>query len=1102
MTTNLTDIQIVEYEPRYAASIADMWNASNESWGGDNAIQTEEMIMEEHHNSVHLNVFLAVIGEEVIGYCSFSHYKDDVNALYIALLNVRPDYHGKKVGKRLVLRAIEETITLGWPRIDLYTWPSNVKAVPTYKKAGFFWERRDDATHLINLIPSVLQTPAVQSYFDQLDWYNDSVREIVTEPDGTGANGFDYFTYEWRKDDLHLRMEYERTGRGLRLIETNDYLISATIPKQHRLPFGLSYPIEYEIFNKTGKPLQVELTGTSNEQVDFTLQQSVTVNEKEMVCGSFHLNPIEQEQNPFQTHPIVEAKLLINGLAATFKIGVEPRFPVRLKLQPPHRTLYVGEQMELEVTVENEYDTAETYHIHWPKHPLLAFAEPELSISVPAQSRQAVLVKAHVLGYGIWHQNITIYKTATSINQHSANEQVKSANHTDSHAIPQSTVTSESTNNADSPLYSSSAVALVNVLDQHLSLLLPGAESAFGGETDKEWIVSNGLYHVHLNKESNTIQVYQGSERGTSLLHPQFGLPYSNLFTKNRALRVHFRLEDAMIMEAEYELESQQVHLTTVIKVQRNGIITRHCMIRNLANHERTEPLFIKERVDVSLYNSVIPYNNRYIHTQSGPDASAKEYWPVSQFSENWVFTQKERSAWGISWSQASELTTDYWYFMLEHPLGILQKDEVISTPEMIIAGGTWKEWQDFRAFARGESTVKPLSTQPSLELVWNEGNPFVQGTTAPIKLIEHKNSALDGTIIVNSQHSKLNDTRLSNEQSLTNASSSQSFAIPSEQELRQYEAQVQLNAEASGDIDVLDIHLDTDSYEWRQHRLVIPVAGDPVKLDVLSDEHGEIHRVHNGVLEFQASQNFAAALISLRHQGQEWLDSSYPQPSPKSWWNPWLGGLAMEIETMSQASLLQERREVSFAEIKDTHGNCWSGIAIDIHIETFAKFKGLSLRQYYVTLPGIPVIASVIRVQQQTNTSLAPLNARYWNFYKPGEHVSAGKLSIDNTAQETMVYKAGKIQYDIPAPDGIMRLQSSERKEQLYIISVPDNDNVWGFVDANGILNATDNLLYLQHGQTVLTAPQFHVWTSADLTREALLDLQKIVFVQEDLTL
>jgi hypothetical protein len=135
--------------------------------------------------------------------------------LYVELLNVRPDYHGRKIGKMLVLQAVQKTIELGWPRIDLFTWPGNVKAVPLYKKCGFFWAKREDSTHLLNFIPTVLQTEVLQDYFKDIDWYEDSARTIEVKPDGRKENNFNYFEYLWEKAGRQLRVEFEQTGRGI-----------------------------------------------------------------------------------------------------------------------------------------------------------------------------------------------------------------------------------------------------------------------------------------------------------------------------------------------------------------------------------------------------------------------------------------------------------------------------------------------------------------------------------------------------------------------------------------------------------------------------------------------------------------------------------------------------------------------------------------------------------------------------------------------------------------------------------------------------------------------------------------------------------------------
>ncbi|MFD0960511.1 hypothetical protein [Paenibacillus chungangensis] len=59
---------------------------------------------------------------------------------------------------------------MGWPRLDLFTWAGNTKAVPLYKKCGFFWEKKDDSVHLMNFIPTVLQTEALLPSLERLDW--------------------------------------------------------------------------------------------------------------------------------------------------------------------------------------------------------------------------------------------------------------------------------------------------------------------------------------------------------------------------------------------------------------------------------------------------------------------------------------------------------------------------------------------------------------------------------------------------------------------------------------------------------------------------------------------------------------------------------------------------------------------------------------------------------------------------------------------------------------------------------------------------------------------------------------------------------------------
>ena len=332
----MNSIEICEYEDKYASSLAEMWNKSSENWGGYDHIITTETIIKEHKNSDHINTYLAIdkSNETVVGYCGLSEYKNDEGALYIPLLNVRPDYQGKKIGKQLVLKTVERTIELAWPRVDLYTWAGNTKAVPLYKKCGFFWEKRDDTVHLMNFIPTVLQSELLAEYFAKIDWYKDSEREIAIEPDGHKENDFNYYKYVWNLTKGKLKVVFERLGRGIRKIETSDFLIESEID-DYKLAYGNNYKIRYKVVNKSDNKLNIKISGKKHKNIDFAYMKKDQVDDKKVFEGNFYLNEIKNKYSEDQTHPAVRADIEINGKKVEFKQGIKTEFPADLKLNVP-----------------------------------------------------------------------------------------------------------------------------------------------------------------------------------------------------------------------------------------------------------------------------------------------------------------------------------------------------------------------------------------------------------------------------------------------------------------------------------------------------------------------------------------------------------------------------------------------------------------------------------------------------------------------------------------------------------------------------------------------------------------------------------------------
>jgi len=92
-------MKIVGYNDSYAKKVADMWNKSVVNWGNEDVIQTESDVIAAESSSGNLKVYLAIDDNQVVGYCSLSEYKHDEGASYLPLLNVIPEYQGKKLGK-------------------------------------------------------------------------------------------------------------------------------------------------------------------------------------------------------------------------------------------------------------------------------------------------------------------------------------------------------------------------------------------------------------------------------------------------------------------------------------------------------------------------------------------------------------------------------------------------------------------------------------------------------------------------------------------------------------------------------------------------------------------------------------------------------------------------------------------------------------------------------------------------------------------------------------------------------------------------------------------------------------------------------------------
>lgn len=1015
-------IQIVDYHRKYARSLAEMWNKSAASWGGFGSIYDEERVIAETEHTANLNTWLALDGEEVVGYCSFSEYREDQGASYIPLLNVRPDYHGKKVGKGLVLKAVERAIELGWPRLDLYTWPGNVKAVPLYKKCGFFWEDRDDTTHLMNLIPYVMQTEAAADYFRTADWYADSVRKIDVQPDGRKENGFEYLEYRWQRDGRMLRMEFERRGRGLRLIETDDYLISATV-EDLKLVFDRTYKVTYRLVNKSGAPLNVELKGVADKNVRTDLDAKLDITGEETKTASFYVGPVEEEQSEWRTHPTVAAELLINGKKALFKVGIVPKFPAAIAAVATLPEAMPGQDWGLHLDWENNFRQRAKFEIQLPPTAMAELPQTRFALELDAGERASLPVPGTLRHPGCYSGRAAV--TAVLADQ----EQVQF--HHDIHAA------------------------------------LPGAGAAFGGQNKDNWLLCNGRYCLEMSKFNNsvTIRTLEQENPTTWLEFPSMGLPWSAEFGKLKP-RVEFsRQGQAATMEACFASQAMPgVELTAVFTLHASGLVEHFLRVANKSGRRRK--LLARMAVRQLLQRAVLPLRGRVVEITSEYGRNLDAY-PTTDFTENWLFVRGDRTTRGLAWPAQIQPRLNHGRYQFEHDLGELAPGQQRETQAITIALNIWSRWQDFRRYVTGKREVKRPVHNFQLEV--NKGNPIV-GPEFAVEVREHKADAFNGRLHLSSSQGSVPAQTLE---------FSPADAVRS--------ARFEVEASQGPAVDQLELGVDFSTVAFSRRRVLFRVNGTVVTNSEIR-EGLEVLSVDNGVLRFSVAPDFAPAVFSLEHKGRQRLDSSFPTPAPRSWWNPWLGGSSGRLEDISSRSVLAQPRKARFVTVKDNKGNQWQGLEVVTTFSRHEKFRNLELCHYTLTLPGLPLLCSVLKVMQNTGRTLVQADFVLEDFLPP----QGGWMAEQNQAGEIVTCRV--------SPDSGVQVEcnatmwfGTEGTEE--IIQYFTDGKVMGYLNPE-ILHAFVPLnMTVKHGEVKFTRPVFAILTPTPLPAASLADLKGIRF-------
>jgi ribosomal protein S18 acetylase RimI-like enzyme len=231
-----------------ATDVATLWRESATEWPGGGPFggrhATAKSVRHEQRARHPLETFIAwrddpTTGWPVaVGYCSLLTQPDDATATYVGLLTAHPAWQGQGVGRDLLMAAISRTFEIGRDRIDLHTWSGNLKAVPLYKKVGFFWVP-DTSVRMANFLPMLIRIAVVRAFFEETgaDWYADSVRTLDLKPDRDSRRGAEVYRYRWERDGARLEAIIDRHSNALVALATPNFEVGVALDDP-RIPTG------------------------------------------------------------------------------------------------------------------------------------------------------------------------------------------------------------------------------------------------------------------------------------------------------------------------------------------------------------------------------------------------------------------------------------------------------------------------------------------------------------------------------------------------------------------------------------------------------------------------------------------------------------------------------------------------------------------------------------------------------------------------------------------------------------------------------------------------------------------------------------------------
>lgn len=953
------NISIREYTPADAEAVARMWNESGVGWpdGWSRVPTSDEYWLDELAQLDPLAIYLAVEDDRVVAYCELNEDSERADVAWLDLINVHPSAWSRGVGRNLVRRAIDVAIARGYRRLDLSTWSGNFRAVPLYKKCGFFW-RPGSTVHMENYLPLLHSVPRCAAFFAKHDWYRSMRRKLQVTPDDERRGHVRGYQYEWEAEGEILSVFVDRLIDGIAALETEQYAVAASFDSDVLIA-GQTATACWTLTNKGKKPIDVVLVAHGHG-LSGALEQRIALRDSAEVRLPVRVDTLSSGATPF-----VEAVIAIGDQFVTLRSSVPILPAISVATDPDTISLTPRVPQHVRLLLTNNLSQPLTLLAGaLPVEPTqdglawLQLPPPEgLVVDLPAQAVRVEPGRQEAVGCTLTAAYAGSFQTAPALQVADEGK----ARPVETEPISALCV------NMGTPVAvrDTSFVRAENGVIRLWAALKGGELSLDDVATGRpilthQLLVGPPYYPRDLDRQP--FQTAWDAEDGSQVL------TLESFSRRLPGLRVRWTIsmDGSPLVRSDVTLENTST---------RSIEVAVRTLTRNLLLGARTTLPLRSGPVDGLTGDEFPDWQEPYLRE---PD----------RLAEDWMaFHEPGGPGGGLCWSgMAEQAPADSGGFGLLTPLHTLAPGgQLIMEPTYLVAGpvdaaAVRHHWR--RLFG----STAPNEMQPP--------QPPLLARIEPPVLVARDGRAQGDVVLIN--HNSFSESGTVDIEAPGWTATIESRTMRSDESNPAHQRVELVAAPGTPDAFFNPASLTfrgrlTDvSNEFSILALAPGATCDVGEEDVAGDRR---FRVSNGRMSFAVSPDYAAAITELALDGvsQLAMPDTYPAPGSFSWTSPWYGGIHPAVRRwrpgdqsfpLDAGVLHGSKSTAALVHRPGASGIDWQGIRV-VTAGDEEGYQGLTQAVEYLTLPGAPLLAVVLELSNLT-TAPFPVQEVLSVFLKP----------------------------------------------------------------------------------------------------------------------